>query len=98
MLLHVYLFDKKLYFTGRPMFVVFNGKAYVKRVPGMNILEMLTHLESYAIEHFAGGVIHKLQFYVFQILTNELARAEIHYRPHTEHRLVVTRAKGVESP
>ena len=53
MLLHVYLFDKKLYFTGRPMFVVFNGKAYVKRFPGMNMLEMLAHIERYAIEHFA---------------------------------------------
>ncbi len=82
------LFYKQLYAAARTlMLVILDGITYVERTPCVYVLEMLSHIEGYAVEHLARCIIHKLKLDMLQIAPYKLARTKIHHFPSAGSRV-----------
>ncbi len=79
------------------MLVILDSIAYVEWLPGMDMREMLCHIERYTVEYLAGSIVHKFKLYMLEITTHELACTEILHRTRAEHRLLVARTERIES-
>ena len=75
---------------------LFDGEADVYGLVGMNMLEVLRHIECYGVEHTTGGIVFKLKLYVLEIMTHELAGTEIEHVLGAEDGLLIARSEGIE--
>lgn len=78
------------------MLVFLNGVADIERFARVDVVEILTFVEGYAVKHFSGCVVDKFKFDMLQMAPNEFACAEVHYTPGTEYRLLVSGAEWIE--
>ena len=79
------------------MFVLLDSVANVERLSGMNMLEMFGEVERNSVEHFARCFVDKFEFYMFQVLTDEFACAEVRNIACAENGFLIARSEWVEA-
>ena len=62
----------------------------------MDVFEILAHVEGYAVEHLARGIVHYFELDMLELVAYKTARAEVSDTARAEHRLLVAGAKRVE--
>ena len=78
------------------MLVLLDGVANIEGLAGMDVVEVPRHIEGYAVDYLARGVIDQLQLDVLQVLAHQHASAKVLDVARAECRLLVAGSVGVE--
>ena len=78
------------------MLVVLDRIYDIERLMRVYIFELVSHIERYAVEYLAGGIVDQFQFYMFQLFADKFACSEVHYSASAEQRFGIPGAEWIE--